>query len=129
MKKLNDTAVKALTALLERKDRIHDNDNGKVREVQARVDNTLGQYRFINLTFYFMDEGFPFREPEIAIVHDTEMGDYIPMSIIYEGERIMSNSVSFVYGTLQVINDKIQSDHAELTNDFLTKLGERHGLL
>lgn len=37
MKSLNPQAVKVLTALLERKERIHDNDNGKVREVQAKV--------------------------------------------------------------------------------------------
>lgn len=129
MKKLNDTAIKVLTALLEKTDRILDNDNGKVREVQARVDNTIGNYRFINLTYYLNEDGYLFREPEINICQDTETGDYMPMGIIYEEERIMSNSISFVYGTLKLINEKIQSDHAEITNDFLMKLGERHGLL
>ena len=128
MKKLNDTAVKVLTALLERKDRLSDNDNGKIREVQAKVDNTIGQYRIITLTYYLNEDGYLFREPEITICHDTQTDDYIPMSIIYEDERILSNSMSFVNGSLQLMNEKIQSDHADITTDFLAKLGERHGL-
>lgn len=129
MKKLNDTAVKVLTALLQRKERIHDNDNGKLREVQADVENIIGQYRFIRFTYYRNEDGFLFREPEITICHDRQTDSYYPMSIIYEEERIISNSISLVYGKLELINDKIQSDHVEITDRFLTELGERHDLL
>lgn len=129
MKTLNERAVSVLSALLDRTERIHDNDNGKVREVQAKVANTIGQYQFINLTYYLNDEGFLFREPEITICHDTKTGEYLPMSIIYEDERILSTSISLVYGRLELFNEKIQSDHAEITNRFLTELGERQGLL
>lgn len=129
MKSLNPQAVKVLTALLECKERIQDNDSGKQREVQAKVANTVGQYRFINLTYYLNDEGFLFREPEITICHDTKTGEYLPMSIIYEDARILSTSINLVYGRLELFNEKIQSDHAEITDRLLTELGERQDLL
>lgn len=129
MKSLNPQAVKVLTALLECEDRIHDSDKGKTREVQAEVSHTLGQYRFINLTYYQNEDGFLFREPEITICHDTKTGEYLPMSIIYEDARILSTSFNLVYGRLELYNEKIQSDHAEITNRFLAELEERQGLL
>lgn len=51
------------------------------------------------------------------------------MSIIYEDARILSTSINLVYGKLELYNEKIQSDHAEITNRFLVELGERQGLL
>lgn len=128
MKTLNERAISVLSALLERTERIHDNDNGKVREVQAKLTNTIGHYRFINLTYYLNEDGFLFREPEITICHDMVADEYLPMSIIYEDAQILSTSINLVYGRLELYNEKIQSDHVEITNRFLAELGERHGI-
>lgn len=129
MKTLNERAVSVLSALLNRRERIHDNDDGRVREVQAKVTHTIGQYRFINLTYYLNEDGFLFREPEITICHNTKTGKYLPMSIIYEDARILSTSINLVYGRLELYNEKIHSNHVEITNRFLTELGERHGIV
>ena len=128
MKKLNDRATKILLALLERKETLIATVNGKVRHIQAEVQTQIGKYRAIGLTFWEYEDEYRTQEPEITIIHDKVTDEYFPASIVYYNEHILSNSATLAYGELKMINEKIQTDHVEITENFLESIAEHLNL-
>ena len=119
MKKLNEWAVKTLLTLLARENPIIDNSNGNVRHIQAEAQTEIGKYRAIALTFWEYEDEYRTQKPEITIIHNKETDEYFPASIVYYNEHILSNSATLGYGELKMINEKIQTDHVEITENFL----------
>ena len=115
MKTLNERAVKILFALIEKKT-IHD--------IRTKVMHDCGRYRLISLTRHKHDEGWNWRDPEITIIHETATDSYIPSNVTYDFVGVNSNSASIYNGKLTVWNEKIQTDHADLTIGLLEEIAE-----
>ena len=128
MKALNERAVKILLTLLAREQPLTDETNGKVRHIQAKMQTEIGKYRAIIFIFWEEDEFWRTKEPEITIFHDTVIDEYFPASIVYQTEQIVSNSASLIYGTLYILNEKMQTDHVEITENFLQSIAEKHSI-
>ena len=122
MKTLDEKAIQHLNQLLKTPKPTTCTVNGNAREVTVQVIHDFGKYRIINLTFYAYDEEWRFREPEIAIIHDTDTNEYLPSNIIYDTERINSSSAHIYNGQLTVWNDKKQADHIKVVNDLLNQI-------
>ena len=125
MKTLNASAVKVLSALLEKR---HLKTDNPAKTIHTKVIYDFGRYRFITLTVLRNDEGFESREPEVTIFHDTLTDEYIPASICNDYAHINSSSASVVYGQLQVMNDKIQADHTEYAHRLLESIAEQYNI-
>lgn len=125
MKTLNEKALQILTNLLTMKPPITIDAEGNTKEVYAKVVQDFGRYRIITLTYNQDIEGYLLREPEVTIIYDRLAGEYIPSNICYDFERVNSNSASVYHGQLTVWNEKMQTDHTEIANDLLCKLGDQ----
>ena len=125
MKTLDEKAIRTLSKLLALREPIDCEINGNPCKVCAQVLHDFGLYRIIHLIFYTYQDDWQFREPEIAIIHNTDTDEYIPSNICYDMERIASNSANIYNGQLTVLNDKVQSDHTEIANNFLHSLEEQ----
>ena len=122
MKALNERAVKTLLALLATDNLIICKVRGRIKYVQAEVQTEIGKYRAIALTFWEYEDEYRTQEPEITIIHDKKTDKYFPASIVYYNAHILSNSASLAYGELKMINEKIQTDHVEITENFLESI-------